>query len=252
MKKTVYYNGNIVTMDEENLYAEAVLVEEGHIKLVASKDEVFALTDDETELVDLNGHTLTPGFIDPHGHVGLNLTYADWADCRQVFSLFDFKMIPFEEVVESLKEWMRSHNIQPGQWVKGWRLVTPPTPIGKAELDPHFPDNPVCILHNSQHVISLNSMALKAIGITKDTPDPYGATFVRDTETGEPTGVLFGSTYFMRLLPELIQKPEDVDMAKMIEITQNNYFSNGITTAQEGLTTIPYYEALTEAEKTAL
>ena len=67
MKKTIYFNGDILTMEKET-YVEAVCVEDKIIKKIGTKEEILRLKDEETELIDLEGKTLIPSFIDSHSH----------------------------------------------------------------------------------------------------------------------------------------------------------------------------------------
>ena len=69
MTKKIYFNGNIITVNEKEQVAEAMLVEEGKIKAVGTNEEVLSLSDETTEKIDLEGKTIMPGLIDPHGHI---------------------------------------------------------------------------------------------------------------------------------------------------------------------------------------
>ena len=69
MTKKLYFNGHVITVDKNESIAEAVLVENGLIKAVGTNEEILSLKDEETTVVDLEGKTIMPGLIDPHGHV---------------------------------------------------------------------------------------------------------------------------------------------------------------------------------------
>lgn len=69
MKRTIYFNGKIVTVNDNNPTAEAVLIEEGKIAKVGTNDDILSLKNENTNLVDLEGKTMLPGFVDPHGHI---------------------------------------------------------------------------------------------------------------------------------------------------------------------------------------
>ncbi|MEG1411459.1 MAG: amidohydrolase family protein, partial [Terrisporobacter sp.] len=69
MKKTIYFNGKVITVNDKSEVAEAILVEGGNIAKVGTNEEILAFKSDDTELVDLEGKTMMPGLIDPHGHV---------------------------------------------------------------------------------------------------------------------------------------------------------------------------------------
>ena len=69
MTRKVYFNGNIITVDSKESIAQAMLIEDGKIKAVGNNDEILNLLDENTEKIDLEGKTILPGFIDPHGHI---------------------------------------------------------------------------------------------------------------------------------------------------------------------------------------
>ena len=69
--KKIYFNGNVITVDQNETVAEAILIEDGKIKAVRTNDEILAL-DKEAERIDLNKKTVLPGFIDPHGHIAFS------------------------------------------------------------------------------------------------------------------------------------------------------------------------------------
>ena len=66
--RTFYCNGTIITMNEANLYAEAVCVEDGRITAVGPEDDVMKLRTDEDQVIDLKERTMLPGFLDAHSH----------------------------------------------------------------------------------------------------------------------------------------------------------------------------------------
>ena len=69
MTRKIYFNGNIITVDKKESIAQAILVEDNLIKAVGTNEEILNLADDSTEKIDLEGKTMLPGFIDPHGHI---------------------------------------------------------------------------------------------------------------------------------------------------------------------------------------
>ena len=96
MKKTIYFNGKIITVNENNDVAEAVLVEDGKISKVGTNEEVLQLKSDDVEVIDLDGKAMLPGFIDPHGHI------VPVAQTLMLISVGDVNSI--EELVGRLKD----------------------------------------------------------------------------------------------------------------------------------------------------
>src|SRR5574344_1550396 len=69
MTRKVYFNGNIITVDSKESIVQAMLIEDGKIKAVGNNEEILNLLGENTEKIDLEGKTILPGFIDPHGHI---------------------------------------------------------------------------------------------------------------------------------------------------------------------------------------
>lgn len=192
----VYRRGNVYTFGPERPRAEALAVWGGRVVAVGSEEEVAGLAGPGTEVVDLQGATVLPGFHDAHCHVllfGLSRTEVSVRDCRSV-----------REVVERVAD--RVRGLRPGQWVRGGGYNHAVLAEGRhptrRDLDPVSARNPVWLYHVSGHMGVANSLALQAAGITRDTPDPPGGRVVRD-EDGEPTGLLLETAQDLvkRVLP---------------------------------------------------
>ena len=177
-------NGRVYTMDRRVPLAQAVAVLGGRIVAIGDDAEIRALAGPDTEVLDLRMRTVVPGFIDAHIHFvayGLNLTRVQ---------LDGVTSLP--ETVTRIAEHARA--ARPGEWIRGWgwnRNLWPGAPFpSKHDLDPVTPYNPVYLLSKDGHAAWLNSLALRLAGVTADTPDPPGAQFQRDPQTGEPTGLI--------------------------------------------------------------
>jgi len=173
----ILHNGKILTMDEHGSVAQAVAVAGNRIAAVGSDDDLESLAGPYTERIDLQGRTVTPGFIDAHIHVELS-TYAReyWLDVREIEPAAVLARV--REQVESLP---------PGSWVVGQATFGQELPT-REELDRVAPDHPVA-LRRSMHQVIANSRALALGGIDRHTPEPAGARIERDG-SGEPTGLL--------------------------------------------------------------
>lgn len=234
MLKKLFYNGTILTVNDAQPQAEALLVEDGLIKAVGSLDAVRAYQDADTELIDLDGKTLLPGFIDGHGHIG-SMT----AGLPKVYPPPNGKINSKEALLETLKQ-LISHkeNILENGWFVAhgydnafFENNAHPT---REDLDHISTEIPMFILHVSGHVAVVNSKALELIGWTEDTPNPEGGVLQRDPVTGELNGLIeekaviilgYGMAMFGLSIPAL---------ADIFRNLQDFYASNGITTAQDG------------------
>ncbi len=181
----IFLGGDIITVDDNNPEAQAVAVRNGKIQAIGSETEVLKYEGPNTEVIDLKGNTLLPGFIDIHTHPILSAKTAETID----ISGFNHKNQA--EVMESLKKGIEEKGS--GEWViaYGWdpailRNLEAPT---LNELDQMAPENPLFIIAQTLHSGLANSLTLEAAGITKDTPDPEGGYFDKD-ENGELTGLI--------------------------------------------------------------
>ena len=182
--RTLFLNGNVLTLDKNESCFEALAVEEGRILALGNTREILSLKRMDDCEVDLQGKTLMPGFIDTHCHImsfGLNLK--TWLGVPEVDNV--------EQIQAKLAD--RARIIPKGEWIKGrgWckgRLQDKlPT---RFDLDKVAPDNPVVIIDATGHLAVVNSYALKLSGITRDTIFEGGGKIDKDPNTGEPTGIL--------------------------------------------------------------
>ena len=192
------HNGNVITIDTAIPRAEAIAIRDGRIVAVGSNEELEALKREAQRVIDLDGATVMPGFIDAHTHFvsgGMTLSRVRLGG---LFTMRDWQGAVLDKVRQA----------EPGTWVsgRGWDdtkrtdVVALPT---KEELDEVSPQNPVYLGRADGHVGWTNSLALREAGITRDTDDPYGGHILRD-EHGEPTGVLQETAKLLveRILPE--------------------------------------------------
>jgi predicted amidohydrolase YtcJ len=179
---TVYLNGHFVTLDPDVPTATAVAIKDGRFVAVGGDALARTLAGPETEIVDLGGATVVPGFNDSHCHIefaGQTGSVVNLAAVRSV-----------AEALHTVRTYAGSR--QPGEWVigSGWHPLSQLAEsryLTRAELDRAAPRNPV-YLPTVGHVAMTNSPALEQAGIDGNTPDPAGGTIERD-DAG-PTGVL--------------------------------------------------------------
>ena len=158
--RKLYFNGTIITVNENQPTVEAVLIENGKIIKVGSKDEVFELKDSETGLVDLEGKTMLPGFIDSHSHI------TAVAQTLMIVNLSEANSK--EEFISMLKEYVKNNSPKAGEWVIGFgydntKFENEEHPT-KFDLDTVTTEVPIFVSHASGHISTTNSKALEALG----------------------------------------------------------------------------------------
>jgi predicted amidohydrolase YtcJ len=183
LQKTIFYNGKIAT-NSTPYFAEAITVGGGKVIATGASSELLRARDPGTEVVDLGGHTLIPGLNDSHLHVirgGLHYNLELRWD--GVPSLADaMNMLKEQALRTPAPQWVRVV----GGWTE-FQFAERRMPTLE-EINEAAPDTPVFVLHLYDRAM-LNASALRAVGFTKDTPDPPGGEIQRD-KRGVPTGML--------------------------------------------------------------
>ncbi len=231
----VFINGDILTMDGDNRIVEAIAVRRDRIEAVGSTEEIMALAGDETEVVDLRGRTLLPGFIDAHGHFPGSGMHVISEDLNSP-PIGDKRTMA--EVLAALGE--RVDGTAPGEWVTGFgyddTLLAEMRHPTRAELDGVSTEHPVVAMHISGHMLVANSLALERVGIDADTPDPVGGVIGRRPGSREPNGLL-EETARLDVLTQM-QDIALIDVYRMMKAASVEYASLGVTTAQSGGTSV--------------
>lgn len=180
----VLLNGNIYTLDGRK--EEAIAIEGENIVKVGSTEEIESLVDSNTEIIDLKGKAVVPGFNDSHVHL------VGYGNAVNAVDLNDATSI--DELIDKCKQFIKDRKIQPGKWVygRGWnqnlfiedgkRFPT------KEDLDKISTENPILLIRVCGHIGLSNTKALENVGITKDTFIP-GGSFDKD-EDGNPNGII--------------------------------------------------------------
>jgi len=222
---TLYRNGRIYTNDSRGPWAEAMLVRGEEILAVGNDDEVSALAEKGTQVVDLEKHFVMPGFNDAHVHLGG--AGEDWLAVRL------FGAATADELQKRLAAAVAEH--QPGEWITGFgwdHTLWPEKKFpNRQQLDHVSPKNPVILTHVSGHVAVANSLALQLAGITKDSPSPSGGEIEKD-EKGEPTGMLKEGAA-MRLVESKIPARTAEQRRQGIELALADVAKNGVTSVQD-------------------
>jgi predicted amidohydrolase YtcJ len=220
-----FVNGAVHTVDAARPRAQAVAVAGGRIVAVGTDDDVRDVITSRTEVVDLKGRTLLPGFQDAHVHPpsgGLEMLRCNLSDA---FTLPEYERIIAAYVAEhSDAEWILGG---------GWSMdVFPHGNPPKDVLDRLVPDRPVMLPSRDGHSVWVNSRALEIAGVTKRTPDPPDGVIVRAAD-GEPWGTLHEGA--MRLVEEFVPPETNDDWIAGLRIAQEYLHSLGITAWQDAI-----------------
>lgn len=194
---TVFIGGGVYTVDDDRSWAEAVVVTDGEIVFVGSSDQVQSFIGVNTDVVDLDGNLLMPGFHDGHTHVHYGGTAFWGCNLRSEQDIDEIRAI--------LVECASTRDYAEDGWVLGggWPLSAFPESGPKAAmLDEIFAGRPAFFSDDFGHNAWVSSRALELAGIDSDTPDPPQGTIVRGSETGEATGTLRESA--MALVESLV------------------------------------------------
>lgn len=231
---TVYINANIITLNEKQPKATAMLVVDGKIKSIGQDELIETSKFDHVETVDLKGATIMPGFIDVHTHFALSMFFSDLHD------LSGFKHQNNKEVWAHFEELAK--NTAPNEWIicKGMDpiLVNDLTLPTLKYLDEIAPDNPVVIFSQSLHSYWVNTKAFEKAGITTDTKGPSKESYYEKDTDGNFTGLIVEQEAFqpfIELLKEEVLTPQV--LSEVSGKVMREYAKNGNTTiVSTGLT----------------
>lgn len=245
----VILNGTIYTVNEIKPTVEAVAISRDTICFVGSEVDASKWIGQSTELLDLNGNTMTPGFIEGHGHlmgVGTNLLNLDLMGTKS-----------YDEIVQMVQEKVK--DVKPGEWItgRGWHQgkwdIQPENIIGgfpsHHKLSEVSPNNPVFLSHASGHAVLVNAKAMELAGLNKTTKIPEGGEIFRDL-SGNPTGVLNETA--IGLVGASVPFNSKEQNIQALELGMNQVLKNGITSFHDAgtdSTTIALYKAFANDNK---
>ena len=250
----VLRGGTVATADPAMGSAEAIAVTGYQVTAVGSNDDMSAYIGPETEVVELNGLFVMPGFIEGHGH------YLGLGRSKQILDLQDVKN--WGEVVTMVS--IAVDKARPGEWIfgRGWHQDKWDSVPGDAvdgvprndTLNEVSPDHPVILGHASGHAAFWNDAAMEKAGVGDDTSDPAGGTIVRTPE-GKATGLMRETAqrlinaamdeYNGRLTPE---QTEQLNRER-VQLAADEALSHGVTSfhdAGSSFETIDFFKKLEE------
>jgi predicted amidohydrolase YtcJ len=226
-KNLILTNTNIITLDPLSPHASWVAIQNDEIVTTGYGKDWKNLRDKNTGIIDCSGKTVIPGLIDAHFHL---VSYAksfvtpDLSPGKNVHSISDI-----QSIIRSY-----SWNRPSGQWIfgRGYNefYLSEKRHPNRWDLDKATPDHPVRLTHRSGHAHVLSSLALKLIGITRETGDPEGGMIERDLRTAEPTGRLYEMGDFLSdRIPSLIP----AELEKGLQLANQELVSLGVTSIQD-------------------
>lgn len=243
--KKIYYNGNFITL--ENYEIEALLIENGLIKELGSLDKVLSFRDRKTEVINLEGKTIMPSFIDSHSHfsgVANNYLKVNLENCTN-----------FEEIQQNLRKFKKDKNIPDNEWIlaEGYdnNVLDEKNHPRKNLIDMVLPNNPVVLQHKSGHVGVFNSKALEILKVSENPSSLQGGLV--EKIDGKFSGYMEENVFL-----HYLQKIPLPSLEILIEAyckAQDEYLSYGITTIQDGMlydSMIPIYKNLLNTKKLKL
>ncbi|MFJ7746062.1 amidohydrolase [Peribacillus sp. NPDC097295] len=221
----VFVNGEVITVDEKNSIKQAVAVAGNKIIAVGSNVEIEEYIGPKTKVLDLEGKSLTPGFIDAHLHFVMYGVFQLQISCK------DPKIQTIQDLLEELR--VKANETTKGDWVRAWgfneKNIKEQRYPTLDELDSISTDHPISITRTCGHIGVINSLALHLAKIDEHTPNPQGGIIERDSH-GRLNGRLI-ETAFMQFND--IAGYTQGELEQAMQIAQQHFIEQGITSIHE-------------------
>jgi predicted amidohydrolase YtcJ len=230
------WTGSILTMNDKAPRAQAIAERGGKIVAVGTRADVLKLRGPATQVIDLKGRTLLPGFFDAHGHVTIGGLQALSAN---LLARPDGEVKDMASLLKTLRDWTAANdaavkkvNLIVGFGYDNSTLAERRHPT-RDDLDQISRDIPILLVHQSAHLAALNSKALEVVGFNADTPDPAGGVIRRKAGGKEPDGVLEETAMQIAAMKLLAQVGAE-GMKTFFRAGAEMWARFGYTTAQDG------------------
>ena len=234
----VLRNGKIVTLNSAQPEAQAIAITAGKIVAVGTNAQIAREIQSNTKVIDLAGKLAIPGFIEGHGH------FTNLGEMKMNLDLRGAKN--WDAIVAMVAAAAREK--KPGEWIVGmgwhqekWDAKPSPNVNGfpvHNSLSRVSPNNPVMLVHASEHAVFANAAAMREAEITRDTPNPQGGEILKDT-AGNPTGLINEKAQSLirsAMASDLAKRSSverDADAQRAIDLAARDAISKGITTFQD-------------------
>lgn len=237
-------NARVRTVDDTDTLASAVWASHGLICGIGSDDEILSSAPPDTEILDLGGRTVVPGFIDTHNHLSIAAFTPDSVDCSA---------LSFADLADLLEAIKKHCDAAPdGQWVRAVRfnpvLITEQRGPTRHELDEAAPRHPVFLIDESCHAGWANSLALATVGIDEHTPQPWGGLIEKD-HRGVPTGILLEAATNLLHTASWQAYADRDNSIELLRRKMKEYLAVGITGVGDAMVTAQAAELYRRADE---
>ena len=223
---TVIYNANVYL--ERERFAQALLIEDGTIKMVGTNEEVLAAAPQDAQKMDAQGKTVIPGFVDTHQHlyhVGQNLLRVDLSGCRSQ-----------QDVVDAGRKFIEEHKVPAGEPVEGWGwnqdyFTDGPAMPTRQLLDQVSTVHPVLFTRACGHVMVCNTLALEKAGVWENPPVVEGGQFDLEAD-GHPNGIVRESSAKEIVNQAILPEENEEKMEEILAAAMEYAASHGLTSVQ--------------------
>lgn len=215
----IVVNANIWTGNENQPRAEAMAISANTIIAIGLKEDILKFKGASSDVLDVGGKFITPGFIDTHVHFlfgGFNLMSVQLRDAKSP-----------EEFIDRIAQYAKT--VPPGTWILGgeWDASNWETLPAKEWIDEHTSDHPVFITGVSGHIALANSLAMELTAVTPKIKEVAGGVIGRN-DSNELTGIFKDNA--MNIISDKIPAATDDQMDKALVTAMNHFASNGVTT----------------------
>jgi len=201
---------------------DALAIQNGLITAIGRLEDVLSISDRKSEIMDLHGKTIMPGFTDSHLHLQLLAKSLSMVNCETKSSQICFERLKKKAIVIPRQQWILGHGWNQNDWENGFEALELLHQVSN--------DHPIYLTAKSLHAAWANKIALKLAGITKETPDPVDGVIGRDS-LGNPNGLLFENA--MRLMDDFIPSYTGKTLENGLLAAQKELWKVGITSVHD-------------------
>jgi predicted amidohydrolase YtcJ len=234
---SIYLNGSIITIDDANPFSSAIAIKNGLVLDVGNDEDILKYKNAGTNVVDLNGKSVVPGFIDAHSHFG---GVGAQAIVANLLPMPDGSVNTIPDLQTAMRNYIQSsaivknYNVAIGFNYDDSQLKEKRHPT-RHDLDVISTSIPIVIMHQSGHLGVYNSKALELVGVSAESKDPSGGIIGREVDGKTPNGIMQENAHFM-IFSKFIPNFTEQDLARLYKAAEHRYISNGFTTVQDGKT----------------